>query len=350
MLVASFFVQLLGADLADLLPAGDRQGAGPSRPDDARRAGHRPGRRCRCSRRCWAALRTYTSSPTPPAASTWRSAPSCSTTCWPCRSPISRRARPGRQVARVRELETIRNFLTGSALTVVLDLAFTVRLPGRDVLYSPLLTWIVLGLHPALCGAVGRWSPRSFRRRIDEKFDRGAENQTFLVESDRRRRDAEGDGGRAADAAALGRPARRLCRGQLSRVANLGNSASQAAQLINKLGDRRRRCGSAPRLVHRRRHDRRPARRLQHAGRPRQSQPVLRLAQLWQEFQQVRISVARLGDILNAPPEPSLQSRPGGRCRRSAGAAAFDHVTFRYRLDGPRGPDRRVARGAARAR
>jgi len=66
----------------------------------------------------------------------------------------------------------------------------------------------------------------------------------------------------------------------------------------------------------------------------RVAQPVLRLAQLWQDFQQARISIARLGDILNAAAEPSLSA---GRAALPAmrGDIAFDHVTFRYRMDGP---------------
>jgi subfamily B ATP-binding cassette protein HlyB/CyaB len=64
------------------------------------------------------------------------------------------------------------------------------------------------------------------------------------------------------------------------------------------------------------------------------AQPVLRLAQLWQDFQQARISIARLGDILNAAPEPTFSA---GRAALPAmrGDIAFDHVTFRYRIDGP---------------
>src|SRR6185369_10803234 len=61
--------------------------------------------------------------------------------------------------------------------------------------------------------------------------------------------------------------------------------------------------------------------------------PVLRLAQMWQEFQQVRISAERLGDILNNPVEPAHKldkASPG----RIAGKISFDHVTFRYRPDG----------------
>ena len=60
--------------------------------------------------------------------------------------------------------------------------------------------------------------------------------------------------------------------------------------------------------------------------------PVLRLAQLWQEFQQIGISMSRLGDILNTPTElpQSRQTLPAVQ-----GAIVFDNVVFRYRPDGP---------------
>jgi subfamily B ATP-binding cassette protein HlyB/CyaB len=65
----------------------------------------------------------------------------------------------------------------------------------------------------------------------------------------------------------------------------------------------------------------------------RVAQPVLRIAQLWQDFQQTRLSVARLGDILNAPREPAQ----GGAASLPPikGNIEFDHVTFRYILNGP---------------
>ena len=62
-------------------------------------------------------------------------------------------------------------------------------------------------------------------------------------------------------------------------------------------------------------------------------QPILRLSQLWQDFQQVQVSVARLGDILNAPPEPvpqNLLTLPPPR-----GAIDLRNVTMRYRPDAP---------------
>ncbi len=66
----------------------------------------------------------------------------------------------------------------------------------------------------------------------------------------------------------------------------------------------------------------------------RVSAPVLRLAQMWQDFHQARLSVARLGDILNTPAEPTFNP---GRAALPAirGDVVFEHVTFRYRIDGP---------------
>jgi subfamily B ATP-binding cassette protein HlyB/CyaB len=66
----------------------------------------------------------------------------------------------------------------------------------------------------------------------------------------------------------------------------------------------------------------------------RVSAPVLRLAQIWQDFHQARISVERLGDILNTPAEPTYNpSRAALPAIR--GDIVFEHVTFRYRIDGP---------------
>jgi subfamily B ATP-binding cassette protein HlyB/CyaB len=65
----------------------------------------------------------------------------------------------------------------------------------------------------------------------------------------------------------------------------------------------------------------------------RVSAPVLRLAQIWQDFHQARLSVARLGDILNSPAEPMFNP---ARAALPAirGDITFEHVTFRYRIDG----------------
>src|SRR6202790_4492490 len=237
--------------------------------------------------------------------------------------------RVGDSVARVRELENIRNFLTSSALTLVIDLFFTVVFLVVMFLYSPLLTWIVLGSFPFYIAISGGVTPL-FRRRLDEKFQRGAENQAFLVESV--------TGIETLKAMAVEPQMQRRWEEQLAgyvaasfRVLSLGNSASQTVQLVSKIVTASiLYCGarlvidgnlSVGELV---------AFNIL-AGRV--SAPVLRLAQIWQDFHQARLSIARLGDILNTPPEPTYSA---GRARLPAirGDIKFDHVSFRYRIDG----------------
>ena len=90
--------------------------------------------------------------------------------------------RVGDSVARVRELENIRNFLTGSSLTLVIDAIFTVVFLAVMYYYSPTLTWVVLGSIPFYV-ILSLWVTPLLKARVDEKFQRGAENQAFLVES-----------------------------------------------------------------------------------------------------------------------------------------------------------------------
>src|SRR6478735_5520079 len=84
--------------------------------------------------------------------------------------------RVGDSVARVRELENIRQFLTSSALTLVIDLLFTVVFLAVMFYYSSLLTWIIIASLPFYV-AVSVVTTPIFRQRLDDKFKRGAENQ-----------------------------------------------------------------------------------------------------------------------------------------------------------------------------
>ena len=90
--------------------------------------------------------------------------------------------RVGDLVARVRELENIRQFLTSSALTLAIDLLFTFVFLAVMFYYSLLLTFAVLAAFPFYIGISAGATPL-FRKRLDEKSRRGAENQAFLVES-----------------------------------------------------------------------------------------------------------------------------------------------------------------------
>ena len=216
--------------------------------------------------------------------------------------------RVGDSVARVRELENIRNFLTSSALTLVIDLLFTFVFLAVMFFYSPLLTWIVLASFPFYI-AISAGATPLFRQRLDEKFERGAENQAFLVESV--------TGVETLKAMAVEPQMQRRWEEQLAgyvaasfRVISLGNTASQTVQFVSKLVtagilyfgaklviDGELTVGElvAFNLL---------------AGRV--SAPVLRLAQTWQDFHQARLSVARLGDILNTARRAGLQSGPHG--------------------------------------
>ena len=237
--------------------------------------------------------------------------------------------RVGDSVARVRELENIRNFLTSSALTLAIDLLFTFVFLAVMFAYSPLLTWIVLGSFPFYI-AISAGATPLFRRRLDEKFRRGAENQAFLVESV--------TGIETLKAMAVEPQMQHRWEEQLAgyvaasfRVLSLGNTASQLVQFVSK-------AATAGILYF-------GARLVIDGGLSvgelvafnilagRVSTPVLRLAQIWQDFHQARLSVLRLGDILNTTAEPTYAAACA-QLPAIRGNISFDHVSFRYRIDG----------------
>src|SRR6266446_5209288 len=238
--------------------------------------------------------------------------------------------RTGDSVARVRELENIRQFLTSSALTLVIDLFFCFVFLAVMFYYAPILTWIVLGAFPFYI-AISAGATPLCRSRLDEKFRRGAENQAFLVESV--------NGVETLKAMAVEPQMQRRWEEQLAgyvsasfRVIALGNTASQAVQLISKLVTALTLYFGALLVIDGSLTVGELVAFNMLAGRV--TAPVLRLAQMWQDFHQARLSVARLGDILNSTPEsaysPARTTLPAIR-----GNIGFEHVGFRYRIDGP---------------
>src|ERR1700736_4938257 len=237
--------------------------------------------------------------------------------------------RVGDSVARVHELENIRQFLTGSALTLVIDLFFTIVFIAIMFIYSGTLTWIVIASFPFYI-AVSAVATPIFRQRLDEKFKRGAENQAFLVESV--------TGVETLKSMAVEPQMQRRWEEQLAgyvtasfRVTSLGNVASQGVQLVSKLATALTLYFGARLVIEGSLSVGELVAFNMLSGRV--SQPVLRLAQIWQDFHQARLSVARLGDILNTPAE---QTYNASRSTLPAviGSVRFEHVTFRYRVDG----------------
>jgi ATP-binding cassette, subfamily B, bacterial HlyB/CyaB len=196
--------------------------------------------------------------------------------------------------------------------------------------YSPLLTWIVLCAFPFYI-AISTGATPFFRRRLDEKFRRGAENQAFLVESV--------NGVETLKAMAVEPQIQRRWEEQLAgyvsasfKVVSLGNTASQAVQLISKLVTAATLYFGAKAVIEGSLSVGELVAFNMLAG--RLTAPVLRLAQMWQDFHQARLSVQRLGDILNTAPEPTFNPTRAA-LPAIRGDVVVEHVTFRYRIDGP---------------
>ncbi|WP_300337522.1 type I secretion system permease/ATPase [Accumulibacter sp.] len=237
--------------------------------------------------------------------------------------------RVGDTVARVRELENIRQFLTGNAITLVLDLLFSIVFLAVMLCYSGWLTLIVVASLPCYLILSLLITPL-LRGRLHEKFNRGAENQAFLVETV--------NGIDTLKAMAVEPQMARRWENQLAayvsagfRTATLGTLAHEGVSLIGKgvtvatmwLGARLVIDGelSVGQLI---------AFNML-AGRV--ATPVMRLAQLWTDFQQTGISVQRLGDILNTRTEVAANHR--STLPPLTGRIELDQVVFRYRPDSP---------------
>lgn len=234
--------------------------------------------------------------------------------------------RVGDTIARVRELENIRNFLTGQALTSVLDLLFTVVFLAVMFYYSGWLTLIVVISLPVYALWSASITP-VLRKRLDEKFARGADNQSFLVET------VNGIG--TVKATAVDPRVTRTWDNQLAgyvgasfRVTRLANIGQQGIQLVQKLVSISILFFGAKLVIDGKLSVGQLIAFNMLSGQV--AAPIVRLAQLWQEFQQVGISVERLGDILNTRTE-----LPGSRMTLPPikGRVTFDKVTFRYRPD-----------------
>jgi subfamily B ATP-binding cassette protein HlyB/CyaB len=236
----------------------------------------------------------------------------------------------GQTVARVRELENIRSFITGNAITVFLDFIFTIVFFAVMFLYSPLLTLIAFLTIPIYILISLLFTP-VLRQRLDEKFYRSAENQSFLVETV--------SGVETTKAMAIEPQACRRWEEQLAgyvsagfRANMVGNWGQQLIGLVNKLSTALLLWVGARLVIENEISVGQLVAFNMLQGRT--SGPILRLAQLWQDFQQVRISIERLGDVLNAPAEPTAAAS-AVRLPTIQGRVTFERVVFRYSHDGP---------------
>jgi ATP-binding cassette, subfamily B, bacterial HlyB/CyaB len=235
----------------------------------------------------------------------------------------------GQTVARVRELETIRSFLTGQGLFSAIDLFFTIVFIAVLLAYSWKLSLIVLFSIPLylLIAAIVR---PSLREKIKEKFNRGAESQQMLVEAIVGVQTIKAS---AIEPAMQGQWEEKLAAYVSSSfdAGLIGAGGSSAIQYVQKLANAALLLFGAKAVIDGELSVGELVAFSMIAGQV--AQPILRLSQIWQDFQQVQISIDRLGDILNAAPE--AQNQAALDLPRIQGQIVLRNVTFRYRPGAP---------------
>ncbi|MHA6720044.1 type I secretion system permease/ATPase [Sphingomonas sp. RS6] len=237
--------------------------------------------------------------------------------------------RVGDTVTRVRQLETIREFLTNASLSVMVDPLFTFVFLGAMLFYSPSLFGIVivsLIAYAVISFAVAG----PLRTRVNDKFEKSSASNALLVESVA--------GIHTIKATSVEPHWQNRWEQQLAaytassqRLINVANTGTQAIEFVSKVSFAAILFFGAKAVI---------------AGAmsvgalvafnmfaQRVAGPVIRMAQLWQDFQQVRIAIERLGDVLNHPTEPRSASAATLPVLR--GSIRFENVTFRYSEDLP---------------
>jgi ATP-binding cassette, subfamily B, bacterial HlyB/CyaB len=230
--------------------------------------------------------------------------------------------------ARLQGIENIRQFITSAAVTLVLDLPFLLIFVGIMFWYSVSLTLLVLGILALVAGMSAVVAPM-FRERLNEQFRRGAATQAFLTEYVA--------GIETVKSLQFEPQLNQKYRGLFASYLEAGFATSQLANTYNAWANTLEQLmtilvlmigawlvmtGSSSALT---------------IGMlvafqmfaTRISSPVLRIVSLWQQWQQTRISISRIGDIMNAPPEP-YSLVPRRAAASGPGAIDVDGLAFRY--------------------
>jgi len=235
----------------------------------------------------------------------------------------------GDTIARMRELENVRQFITGSGIMLFLDLFFLVVFLVVMFLFSPFLSAIVLAALPFIFAASFVITP-FLRDTLEDKYTSNAQNQSFLVETLA--------GIETIKAAAAEPRLQEKWESQLSRHVKNGFRSGHLASLIGQTTTIVSKILSVLLLWF-------GAKEVLGGNltvgqliafnmlSSRVIAPIVRLSQIWKEFQQVKISVARIGDIFTCPGEPGFDPR---RVTPPPieGNVIFDRVSFKYRPDG----------------
>ena len=233
-------------------------------------------------------------------------------------------------VARLHGVETIREFVSGAAVSLILDLPFLVVFLAIMFYYSSLLSLITLAVLGAIVAMSIAIVP-AIRARVNRQFLLGARNTAFLTEYV--------SAMETVKSLQMEPQLKNRFGGFLATYLDsafstrqLANTYNVAANALEQLLTFTVLCVGAWLVMQ---NDGFTVGMLvayqMFAG--RLSQPVLRLVGLWQEFQQAAIAVKRLGDIMNAPAEP--YSLMPSRAASNDGSVEVEAVAFRYADEAP---------------
>ena len=231
----------------------------------------------------------------------------------------------GTLVARLQGVETIREFVSGAAVTLILDLPFLLIFLAVMFAYSWQLSLIAVGLLGSIALISFLVAP-VFREKLDRQFMLGARNQAFLTEYV--------SGMATVKSLQMEAEIEQRFSGYLAQYLAAGFSTRQVGNTYNVFSNGLEQVMTLAILI--------VGALLvmdnqgftvgmlvafqMFAG--RMSQPLLRLVGLWQEFQQANIAVKRLGDILDMPQEPHTLTPT--RENQGAGRISVKYLAFRY--------------------
>ncbi|MBJ7308921.1 peptidase domain-containing ABC transporter [Rugamonas sp. CCM 8940] len=236
--------------------------------------------------------------------------------------------RVGDTVARVRELENVRQFITGSSITAILDGVFVLVFLLAMFYYSKELTLLTMTAIPLLIGLT--LIVRSMmRKRLNHRFNCGADSNSFLIEAV--------TGIHTLKALAAEPQMQRKWEVLLAKYSSATFSTGTLGAFGGALGQGIERCigllvlwlGAS--LVMQGKLSVGQLIAFQMLS-GRVTHPIVRIIELWQGFQQVAVSVERLGDLMNTKPE--VLALGGKVAPRLHGHVRLEKLSFRYELGG----------------
>lgn len=232
----------------------------------------------------------------------------------------------GDLASRVAELEKIRNFLTGQGLTTILDAVFSVVYIVVMAIYSGLLTLVALAVVPVQVGLTVLGSPL-FRRQLRQGAEANAQTQSHLVEVLTGIQTVKAQNVEMVSRWKWQDLYARYITRSFERTIT-GTTLSQTSQVLQKIsqlmvlwvgasmvlnGELTLGQLIAFRII---------------SGYV--TQPLLRLSSIWQNIQEVKVSMERLADVVDTPVESTEQDQQKIPLPQISGHVKFDEVTFAF--------------------